>query len=145
MIAADRIRIELEPTPLLEKKLIIRRLAVGGVRLGTARSEPARDVDQNGFAATTLRSIRDWAAKYRHPVLALTPIDTIRQIVLDPAQLGTVRAAAALAASADSVRGALSRSGGGSTFEPRSILGGAGQASPGASPARLVWMGLAAP
>jgi uncharacterized protein (TIGR03545 family) len=107
VIAAERIRVELEPTPLLEKKLIIRRLAVGGVRLGTVRSEPARNVDDNGFAATTLRSIRDWAAKYRHPVLALTPIDTIRQIVLDPAQLGTVRAATALTATADSVRGAL--------------------------------------
>ena len=79
VIAAERIRVELEPTPLLEKKLIIRRLAVGGVRLGTARSEPARRIDDNGFAATTLRSIREWAAKYRHPVLALTPIDTIRK------------------------------------------------------------------
>ena len=107
VISADRIRVELEPTPLLEKKLIIRRLAVGGVRLGTMRSEPARNIDDNGFAATTLRSIREWAAKYRHPVLALTPIDTIRQLVLDPAQLGTVRAATTLAASADSVRGVL--------------------------------------
>jgi uncharacterized protein (TIGR03545 family) len=107
VIAAERIRVELEPTPLLEKKLIIRRLAVGGVRLGTVRTEPARRVDDNGFAATTLRSIRDWAAKYRHPVLALTPIDTIKQMVLDPAQLGTVKAATALAATADSVRDAL--------------------------------------
>lgn len=107
VISAERIRVELEPTPLLEKKLIIRRLAVGGVRLGTMRSEPARSIDDNGFAATTLRNIRDWVAKYRHPVLALTPIDTIRQIVLDPTQLVTVRAATALAASADSVRGVL--------------------------------------
>src|SRR5688572_20125117 len=107
VIAAERIRVELEPAPLLEKKLIIRRLAVSGVRLGTARAEPAPHVDDNGFAATTLRGIRDWAAKYRHPVLALTPIDTIRQIVLDPAQLRTVRATTALAASADSLRSAL--------------------------------------
>ena len=107
VIAAERIRVELEPAPLLEKKLIIRRMTVGGVRLGTARSEPARRIDENGFAATTLRNLRDWTAKYRHPVLALTPIDTIRQIVLDPSQLGTVRAATALAARADSVRGAL--------------------------------------
>ena len=107
VIAAERIRIELEPTPLLEKKLIIRRLAVGGVRIGTARSEPARQIDDNGFAATTLRNVREWTAKYRHPVLAFTPIDTIRQIVLDPSQLGTVRAATALAAGADSVRSAL--------------------------------------
>ncbi|HJU67170.1 MAG TPA: hypothetical protein VJ650_02910 [Gemmatimonadaceae bacterium] len=107
VIAAERIRVELEPAPLLEKKLIIRRMTIGGVRLGTARSEPARRIDENGFAATTLRNLRDWTAKYRHPVLALTPIDTIRQIVLDPSQLGTVRAATALAARADSVRGAL--------------------------------------
>ena len=107
VIAAERIRVELDPTPLLEKKLIIRRLAVGGVRIGTTRTEPARRIDDNGFAATTLRNVRDWAARYRHPVLALTPIDTIRQIVLDPSQLTTVRAATALVASADSVRGAL--------------------------------------
>ena len=107
VVAAERIRIELDPTPLLEKKLVIRRLAVGGVRVGTARSEPARRIDDNGFAATTLRSVREWAARYRHPVLALTPIDTIRQIVLDPTQLGTVRAATALATRADSVREAL--------------------------------------
>src|SRR5688572_11349175 len=91
VIAAERIRIELDPAPLLEKKLIIRRLSVAGVRLGTMRTEPARRIDDAGFAATTLRSMRQWAAKYRHPVLALTPIDTIRQIILDPAQLGTDR------------------------------------------------------
>jgi uncharacterized protein (TIGR03545 family) len=107
VIAAQRIRVELDPVPLLEKKLIIRRLVVGGVRLGTRRDEPARRVDDGGFAATTLRGLRDWAAKYRHPVLALTPIDTIRQIALDPSQLGTVRAATALTVRADSVRGAL--------------------------------------
>lgn len=107
VIAAERIRVELEAEPLLEKKLIIRRLAVGGVRLGTRRAEPARRSDEHGFAAATLRNVRKWAATYRHPVLALTPIDTIKQIVLDPAQLGTVRAAAALASRADSIRGAL--------------------------------------
>ena len=32
VIAAERIRVELDPAPLLEKKLIIRRLAVGGVQ-----------------------------------------------------------------------------------------------------------------
>jgi uncharacterized protein (TIGR03545 family) len=104
VLAAERIRVELEPEPLLEKKLIIRRLVVSGVRVGTQRSEAARRIDENGFAATTLRGLREWAAKYRHPVLALTPIDTIRQIALDPSQLGTVRAATALASRADSVR-----------------------------------------
>ena len=107
VVAAERIRVELDPVPLLEKKLVIRRFSVGGVRLGTARDEPARRIDDNGFAATTLRGLREWAAKYRHPVLALTPIDTIRQIALDPSQLGTVRAATALATRADSVRTAL--------------------------------------
>ncbi|MGQ0713658.1 MAG: hypothetical protein ACT4PJ_07980 [Gemmatimonadaceae bacterium] len=106
-IAAERLRVELDPVPLLEKKLIIRRLIVGGVRLDTPREEPARRIADDGFAATTLRGLREWAAKYRHPVLALTPIDTIRQIALDPSRLGTVRAATALAADADSVRDAL--------------------------------------
>ena len=107
VIAAERIRVELDPVPLLEKKLIIRNLVVSGIRLGTTREEPARRVDDGGFAATTLRGLREWAAKYRHPVLALTPIDTIRQLVLDPSQLGTVRAATALTARTDSVRGVV--------------------------------------
>lgn len=107
VIAAERIRIELDPVPLLERKLIIRRLIVGGVRVDTPRDEPARRIDDGGFAATTLRGLREWAAKYKHPVLALTPIDTIRQIALDPSQLRSVQAATALAADADSVRDAL--------------------------------------
>lgn len=107
VIAAERIRVELDPVPLLEKKLIIRRLIVSGVRTGTTRDRPGRPIDGNGFAATTLRGLRDWVARYRHPVLALAPIDTIRQIVLDPSQLGTVRAATTLASRADSVRAAL--------------------------------------
>jgi uncharacterized protein (TIGR03545 family) len=107
VIAAEHIRVDLDPIPLLEKKLIIRRLVVGGVRTGVPRATPARRVDGNGFAATTLRGLREWAAKYQHPVLSLTPIDTIREILLDPSQLATVQAATTLASRADSVRGAL--------------------------------------
>jgi uncharacterized protein (TIGR03545 family) len=107
VIAAERIHIELDPTPLLEKKLVVRHLTIGGVRVGTPREEPARRVDDGGFAATLVGGLREWAAKYRHPVLALTPIDTIRQLALDPGQLRTVQAATALAQRADSVRAAL--------------------------------------
>ena len=107
VMAAERIHIELDPTPLLEKKLVIRHLSIGGVRLGTPRAEPARRVADGGFAATLVAGLREWAAKYRHPVLALTPIDTIRQIALDPSQLKTVQAATLLAQRADSVRTVL--------------------------------------
>ncbi|MDQ4080389.1 MAG: hypothetical protein M3125_06485 [Gemmatimonadota bacterium] len=107
VVAAERIHVELDPTPLLEKKLVIRHLTIGGVRMGTPREVPARRVDDEGFAATLVRGLREWAARYRHPVLALTPIDTIRQIALDPSQLRTVRAATALAQRADSLHGAL--------------------------------------
>jgi uncharacterized protein (TIGR03545 family) len=110
VIDAERIHIELDPTPLLEKKLVIRHLTIGGVRLGTPRDEPARSVEDGGFAATLVRGLREWAAKYRHPVLALTPIDTIRQIALDPSQLRTVQAATALAQRADSLRDSLETS-----------------------------------
>ena len=52
-------------------------------------------------------SVRQWARQFDVPLLQLTPIDTIRQLVLDPTQLGTVQAAEALVARTDSTRQAL--------------------------------------
>ncbi|HET7425609.1 MAG TPA: hypothetical protein VFJ50_01120, partial [Gemmatimonadales bacterium] len=43
------------------------------------------------------------------PILQLTPIDTIKSLVLDPTQLGTVQAAQALLARTDSTRQALAQ------------------------------------
>ena len=104
LIDMDSVFIALEPVPLLEKKIVIRHLAIGDVRFNTVRSTPAPPVPPDGFAARTLGGIRAWAGQFRKPILAFTPIDTIRSIVLDPSQLTTVQSALALRAEADSVQ-----------------------------------------
>jgi uncharacterized protein (TIGR03545 family) len=107
LLEAARIAIELEEEPLLERKLVIRRLAIEGVRVGTARNEAAPPAPASGFAAQALSAVRSWREQFNVPLLSLTPIDTIRSIVLDPAQLQTVQRALALRAETDSVRASV--------------------------------------
>lgn len=106
-LEAGRVYVELEPEPLLEKKIVVRRLVLGDVRANTRRTVRARPADPNGYAARTLRAARAWAKQFDVPLLSLTPIDTIRSIVLDPRQLQTVQSALALAARTDSSRRAV--------------------------------------
>ena len=106
-LEAGRVLVELEPEPLLEKKIVVRRLVLGDVRANTRRTVRATPAAPNGYAARTLRSVRAWAKQFDVPPLSLTPIDTIRSIVLDPHQLQTVQSALALAARADSSRRAV--------------------------------------
>jgi uncharacterized protein (TIGR03545 family) len=109
LVEARDLVLVLEPEPLLEKKLVVKRLVLGDVRFGTRRDHPAPPAPADGFAARTLGEMRRWAEQFERPLLSFTPIDTVRQLVLDPAQLATVREAQALAAHADSVKGALER------------------------------------
>jgi uncharacterized protein (TIGR03545 family) len=107
LIEAAELTIELEPAALVERKIVIRRLSLRDVRVGTKRETPARHVSENGLAVGTIREVRQWARQFDVPLLQLTPIDTIRSIVLDPTQLTTVRQALALEAQADSVQSVL--------------------------------------
>ena len=107
LLEAGRIQIELERDPLLERKLIIRRLAIESVRVGTARQRPAPPAPRDGFAAQALGAVKEWREQFDVPLLSLTPIDTIRSIVLDPSQLQTVQRALRLRTEADSVRAAV--------------------------------------
>ena len=107
IVEAREILIELDPVPLLEKKLVVRRLRVGGLQLGTDRAIASPPADGDGFAATLVGEMRAWAARFRRPIASFTPVDTIRALALDPEQLATVRAARALAGRADSVTDAL--------------------------------------
>lgn len=104
LVQAGRIHVALAPRPLVERKIVVERVEIGGVRFGTRRTRPAPRVSESGFAPAALTRLRRWAAQYQKPILSFTPIDTIRSIVLDPSQLATVRAATALAARADSVK-----------------------------------------
>jgi len=107
LLEADQIRLKLNPQALAEKKLVIERLSLNGMRFGTARKTPARPVSGDGFAPKTLQSVRQWTEQFDVPLLSLTPIDTIRQLALDPTQLTTIREAQALVARTDSTRKAL--------------------------------------
>ena len=104
LIEADEIRLKLNPLALAEKKLIIENLSLRGMRFGTARKQPARPVKGSGFAPRMYQSVEQWTKQFNVPLLSLTPIDTIRQLALDPAQLTTIREAQALLARTDSMR-----------------------------------------
>ncbi len=107
LVEAEQILVKLDPEALAEKKVVIENFALNGMRFGTTRKTPARPVKGNGFAPQTLRAVREWAKQFDVPLLHLTPIDTIKQLVLNPAQLGTIQAAQALVARTDSTKQAL--------------------------------------
>ncbi|MGH7508482.1 MAG: TIGR03545 family protein [Gemmatimonadales bacterium] len=109
LVEADQIRLKLNPLALAEKKLVIERLSLRGMRFGTERETPAREVKGGGFAPQVLRYVQQWSEQLDAPLLSLTPIDTIRQLVLDPGQLTTIQQAEALVARTDSIRQALDR------------------------------------
>jgi uncharacterized protein (TIGR03545 family) len=107
LLEADQIRLKLNPAALAEKKLVVERFSLSGMRFGTARKTPARPVKGNGFAPKVLQSVEQWTKQFDVPLLSLTPIDTIRQLALDPTQLTTIREAQALLARTDSIRKSL--------------------------------------
>jgi uncharacterized protein (TIGR03545 family) len=107
LIEAAQIRLKLNAEALTEKKVVVERFALNGMRFGTTRKTPARPVKGNGFAPQLLRSVRQWSQQFNVPLLKLTPIDTIKQLVLNPTQLATVKQAQALASRTDSTRQAL--------------------------------------
>jgi uncharacterized protein (TIGR03545 family) len=107
LLEADQIHLKLNPRALAEKKVVIERLSLGGMRFGTTRKTPARPVKGGGFAPKILQTVEKWSQQFDVPLLSLTPIDTIRQLALDPTQLTTIREAQALVARTDSTRKAL--------------------------------------
>ncbi|HSA57519.1 MAG TPA: TIGR03545 family protein [Gemmatimonadaceae bacterium] len=107
LLEADDATVELELEPLLTKRIVVRDLQVHGITFGTTRDVPARRVDTAGFAPRALREIQRFREQIDVPLLSLTPIDTIRSLVLDPSQLRSVQSATSLVARADSLRGDL--------------------------------------
>jgi uncharacterized protein (TIGR03545 family) len=107
LIEADEIRLKLNPAALAEKKLVIERLSLKGMQFGTDRKTPARPVRGGGFAPKILQTVQQWSERFDVPLLSLTPIDTIKQLVLNPTQLTTIRQAQALVGRTDSTRKAL--------------------------------------
>jgi len=100
LLQADALVADLEPLPLLEKKLVIDRLTATGLKFGTPRK---RDGRTGGQADGVMGQVTRWGEQLQVPALAL-PTGKISAARLDPAQLTTPRAAAALGGRADSAR-----------------------------------------
>ena len=99
LVEMGSVVVELEPSPLLEKKFVVKRLTIGDVP-APVLCAPRRPVPLSGggFAPSALREMQRWAKQFDVPLLSLTPIDTIKSIILDPAQLASVKAAIAVRA-----------------------------------------------
>src|SRR6266516_2955619 len=100
LLQADALVADLEPLPLLEKKLVIDRLTATGLTFGTPRLTDGRTA---GRSDGVMGQVTRWGEQLQVPALAL-PTGKISAARLDPAQLTTPRAAAALGARADSAR-----------------------------------------
>ena len=107
LFQADELVANLDPLPLLEKKVVIDRLAATGLRFGTQRTTPGTTGDGagggsgGGRARAVMGEVEAWAKKFDVPVLQLARgrLDVGR---LAPESLETTRAATMLAARADS-------------------------------------------
>lgn len=103
LIAVDHLQVDLDPEPLLEKKIVITDLRLDGIALLTRREVPARRVE-GGLAARTAETVGTWRERLQSPWLGIGAIDSIKSVVLDPSQLASVARAQRLAGQADSLR-----------------------------------------
>ena len=111
IVNAGTIVVDLAPAPLFEKKLVIDQLAVTGMRFGTTRAHPARPQRAtNSTSAKLLAEAGSWAQSVKAPLLSLTPVDTIKSLMLEPSNLATMKAVDQLTHRADSVKSAFTRS-----------------------------------
>ena len=100
LLQADVLVADVDPLPLLEKKVVIDRLTATGLKFGTPRATDGR----RGKASDGLMGqVNRWGDQLRVPALELVT-GKVEVGRLDPARLNTPRAAAALAARADSAR-----------------------------------------
>lgn len=107
LLQADELVADLDVLPLVEKKIVIDRIAAQGLRFGTPRATDGRVAANRsrdaGIAARVMHEAREWASQFDVPVLQLATgrldIDS-----LDPRNLATVTVGEALAARADSSR-----------------------------------------
>lgn len=108
LLQADELVADVDVLPLTEKKVVIDRIAVHGLRFGTPRETDGRVAAKGsgrdaGIARRVMAEARQWASQFDVPLLQLATgaldIDS-----LDPRNLATIRVGQALAAQADSSR-----------------------------------------
>jgi uncharacterized protein (TIGR03545 family) len=105
LFQADELSADVDVLPLLEKKVVIDRLAANGLRFGTARATDGRvPGDPNAsVSGRVMGEARDWAQRFQVPALQLAT-GKIDVGTLDPRRLSAIPAAEALSARADSSR-----------------------------------------
>ena len=100
LLQADVLVADVDPLPLLEKKVVIDRLTATGLKFGTPRAtDGRRGTSSDGL----MGQVNRWGDQLRVPAFELVT-GKIEVGRLDPARLNTPRAAAVLAARADSAR-----------------------------------------
>jgi uncharacterized protein (TIGR03545 family) len=104
LFQADELVADIDVVPLLEKKVVIDRLAANGLRFGTPRTTDGRAVGRSdGVSGRVLAETRRWSEQFQVPALQLAT-GKIDVGTLDPRNLSAIPAAQALTARADSSR-----------------------------------------
>ncbi len=105
LFQADELTADLDVVPLLEKKVVIDRLAATGLRFGTPRETDGRvpGDPSASVAGRVMGEAKTWAQQFQVPALQLAT-GKIDVGTLDPRNLSALPAADALAARADSSR-----------------------------------------
>jgi uncharacterized protein (TIGR03545 family) len=100
VLEADELVADVDPVPLLQKKVVIDRLAAKGLQFGTPRTTDGRIA---GRPDGVMAQVERWSAQLEVPALRLAT-GTISVGRLDPGQLSAPSAATALATRVDSAQ-----------------------------------------
>jgi uncharacterized protein (TIGR03545 family) len=104
LLEADELVADVDLAPLLEKKVVIDRLAATGLRFGTQRETDGRTGGRaDGASGRVLAETRRWAEQFQVPALQLAT-GKMDVAALDPRTLSAIAAADALSARTDSSR-----------------------------------------
>lgn len=104
LLEADELVADVDLLPLLEKKVVIDRLAATGLRFGTPRETDGRMGGRaDGVSGRVLAETRRWSEQFQVPALQLAT-GKIDVGTLDPRNLSAIPAAEALSARTDSSR-----------------------------------------
>lgn len=106
LVAVGRVIVALEVMPLLQKKVVVRRLTVADVQLGGQRALPAKPIARSSGPGA-FAEVQRFARRLKVPLMSLVPLDSLKALVLKPEQLKAVQAAVALGQQADSVKQAV--------------------------------------